>query len=573
LLGTANLMAGHFQTVTAQHVSPLVHFIEPTVTRTVAVTPHVPGGAIPDYSLYYDGTGSGNPSVVVNFNAVGVGSFDLAVITSTATSGGDGFDLAGVYSTGNNPTGIHNVEVGGSLLLGAVPPGAISFLGLPPNTTGGVQLPQDTVAVAVADNLPAASILAKSVPSIAAHSFAGVTADNAGNPDAQVPLAAGTGLSQANDTFQLFFSEANDVAQFLVTGAGNSFDGKDMLFADIVTDNAPVTAQDKLIPSGSSTSVDSVAFAGAGGSLTTAQPIISMISAVGGSIGNLILSSPHGLANVMADSIIGNIDVSNGGINGVVETTAGNLGRAFTDSSGNIIGVTTIHAGGGGLVGKILAKGNLVSQLNLQSGLDGVVATDGDIGVIQTAGGGAKLNSDGSLTRFGGIVVSTGGVNGQVIALGNAFGDIKVTGGLSGRIAVKGKQGEFGLASFRYGILGNISIGGGIKTTGALVSSGLIGDDGSNNIHNDVNCTHLTISGSDQGIISAGEDINFGATGSLNQSGLFENATGVSLAAINAIFTNNGGLLDVLDPAQLTLIVQDLLALKVSGGKLTGTTP
>ena len=52
----------------------------------------------------------------------------------------------------------------------------------------------------------------------------------------------------------------------------------------------------------------------------------------------------------------------------------------------------------------------------------GVSATDGDIGIIQTAGGLAKLNPDGSLTRFGGIVVSTGGVNGQVIALGNAFG-------------------------------------------------------------------------------------------------------------------------------------------------------
>ena len=34
-----------------------------------------------------------------------------------------------------------------------------------------------------------------------------------------------------------------------------------------------------------------------------------MISAIGGSIGNLILSSPSGLANVTADSILGNIDV------------------------------------------------------------------------------------------------------------------------------------------------------------------------------------------------------------------------------------------------------------------------
>jgi hypothetical protein len=385
-------------------------------------------------------------------------------------------------------------------------------------------------------------------------------------------LAAGTGLSQASDTFQLFFSEALNVAQFLVTGTGSSFNNKKMLFTDIVADNIPVTAQETLIPTGSSTSVDSVAFTGQGASLTTAQPIISMISALGGSIGDLILSSPQGLANVTADSIIGNIEVTNGAITGVVKTTVGNLGRAFTDASGNITGVTTLHAGGGGLSGKILVKGNLVSQVNVQSGIDGVVATDGDIGIIQTtAGGAAKLNPDGSLIRFGGIAVSTGGLNGQIIALGNAFGDIKVTGGLSGRIAVKGNPGEYGLAAFRYGILGNVSIGGGISTTGAVVSAGLIGDDGANNKNNDVNGTHLSISGSDKGILAAGEDINF-AAGSSQSQGVFENAAGSNLAAINAVFTDHGSLLDVVDPAQLTLIVQDLLALRISSGKLTGTT-
>jgi len=572
LLGNANLTAGHFQTVTAQHVASLVHFIEPAVTRTVSVTPHVPGGGVPDFSLYYDGTGPGNPSVVVKFNVATAGSFDLAVTTSTATSGGAGFDLAGVYSTGNNQTGIHNLVVGGNLLLGAVPPGAVSFFGLPANTTGGVQLPQDIVAIAVAGNLPAASIMAKSVPALAANSFAGVAADHAGSSDARVPLAAGTHLSQAKDTFQLFFSEAGDVAQFLVTGNGSSFDSKKMLFADIVMDNAPVTAQDTLIATGFSTSVDSVAFTGQGASLTTAQPIISMISDIGGSIGNLILSSPYGLANVTADRIIGNIVVSNGSIIGVVETTVGNLGSAFADANGNITGVTTIYAGGG-LIGKILAKGNLVSQVNLQWGLYGVVATDGDIGVIQTSGGAAKLNPDGSLIRFGGIGVASGGVNGQIIALGNAFGDIKITGGLSGRIAVKGNQGEYGLASFRYGILGNVSIGGSIRTTGAIVSSGLIGDEGANNNDDDENGTHLTISGSDKGIIAAGGDIEFGEEFFENQPGVFENATGSNLAAIDFIFTNNGVQLDVLNPAQLNLIVQDLLALRVSGGKLTGTTP
>src|SRR5262249_31476651 len=118
----------------------------------------------------------------------------------------------------------------------------------------------------------------------------------------------------------------------------------------------------------------------------------------------------------------------------------------------------------------------------------------------------------------------------------------------------------------------NVSIGGGINTTGALVTDGLLGDDGANNKNNDTNGTHLTISGSDKGILAAGEDINFGSTGSLNQAGLFENASGLNLAAIDAIFTNGNLALDVIDPAQLNLILADLLALTVSGGKLTGTT-
>jgi hypothetical protein len=176
----------------------------------------------------------------------------------------------------------------------------------------------------------------------------------------------------------------------------------------------------------------------------------------------------------------------------------------------------------------------------------------------------AKTNPNGSLIRFGGIVVS-GALTGQVIALGNDFGDLSLTGGLSGRIAVQGKPGEFGLAAGRFGILGNVNIGGGIGTTGAVVSGGLIGDAAGG--------TFLTISGKDKGILAAGGDINFGSTGSLNQAGTFENATGASLAAIDAIFTNNQVVLDVTDPDQLSLIIQDLLSLTVTNGMLTGTTP
>jgi hypothetical protein len=600
VLATANLSAGHFNIVTARHASPLVNFVETLsgVTRTLSVTPHVSGGGVPDYGFYYDGTGTGNPRVVVQIavnTAYSLPSFDFGATTSTATSSGAGFDLAGLYSVDQNGnqnvlTGVHNVVAGGSLLLNAVPAGAVTFFGLAANTAGGVQLPQDTLAVAVAGNLPAASIVARGVPAVAAGSFAGVSADTAGNSDATVPLAAGTAVTQANDTFQVFVSTAGHVAQFLVTGPGGSFDNKKMLFGQLNPGSspvAPVTASVTLVPFGSSTSVQSVVFTGQGGSLTTQQPITTSISAVaGGSLGDLILSAPQGItANITADSIIGNIDATNGAISGIIQATRGDIGRAFT-SSGTITGVTFISTGGGGLTGKILAKGNLVSRVTLHSGLDGVIAVDGDIGVIQkTLSGTAVTTSDGSLIRFGGITVSTGGLAGEVVALGNAFGDINVSGGLSGRIAVQGKE-EFGLSTgktfSRTGILGNVSVGGGISPTGAIVSAALLGDNGTDDLGTNPNGTHLSISGTDRGILAAGEDINFGSTGSLNQAGIFENvatpgsrqyAGGANIAAIDAIFTNNGAQLDVIDPAQLTLIIQDLLALTVSNGRLTGTTP
>jgi hypothetical protein len=592
-LPTANFKAGHFSVVTVVHVSPVVTLVEPAAARTVGVTPHT-GTAVPDLGLYYDGTGAGDPRVVVQINAATPVGFDLGVTTNVATNNGQGIDVAGLYSVGNAATGIFNAVVGGDLLLGAVPAGAVSFFaGLGrslPNSTGGVQLPQDNVAVAIAGNAPAASIVAKAVPALAAGSFGAVSADAAANTDALVPLAAGTGLIQANDSYQVFVTEANHVAQFLVTGPGGSFDNKKMLFADQVSDNRPVTATDFLVPTGSSTSVNEVDFTGQGGSLTTSQPVLATIKgAPGASLGDLILGAPQGItANITADSIIGNIDATNGGISGVIQTTVGDLGRALIDpTTGKITGVTFIHTGGGGLTttGKIISKANLVSQLNLKSGLDGVVAAGGDIGVIQLTNGLAP-QAPAALTRFGGIVVSTGGLNGQVVALGNVFGDISVTGGLSGRIAVRGRE-EFGLSAgqnfSRTGILGNVSIGGGISPTGAIVAAGLIGDDGSGNIKKDTLGTHLTISGTDKGIIAAEEDINFGATGSLNTAGTFENvgtpgspqyANGVNKAAIDNIFTDGGVALPIADVllGPNSLILQDLLALTVGAdGNLTGT--
>jgi hypothetical protein len=495
----------------------------------------------------------------------------VGVLTNTVNQAGSGFDLAGIYAVGQ--ADVHNIVVGGDVVPAAVSP-ALAFFGLPATTPGGVQLPQDTVAVAVAGNLPAASIVAKGVPALAAGFFAGVSADTANHTNALVPLAVGTALTQANDTFQVFLSAASDVAQFLVTGSGSSFDAKSMLFGDLLADNLPVTVTDTLVPSGSSSTVSTAVFTGQGGSLTTAQPIITSITVTaGGSLGNLTLSAPQGLtANVTAPSIIGNIDITNGGISSIIETS-GDLGRTFTDSSGNIIGVTSIQTGSGGLAstGQIIVGGNLISQAQFQSGLDGVVAVQGDIGAIQTAGGITVTGTNNALIRFGGITVSTGGVGSQavIVALGNLFGDLKFTGGLSGRIAVKGNNEQYGLSNGRYGILGNVSIGGGIGTTGAIVSAGLLGDATSG--------TQLSISGNDKGLLAAVGNINFGATGSLNQTGLFDDVgspsspkynNGQNAAVIDSIF----GTFTI--PDDLTQLLDNVLALMVgSDGNLTETTP
>ena len=130
---------------------------------------------------------------------------------------------------------------------------------------------------------------------------------------------------------------------------------------------------------------------------------------------------------------------------------------------------------------------------------------------------------------------------------------------------MNGSSGEYGLGSGRFGILCNVSVSGGIGTTGAIVSAGLLGDK--------TGGTQLSISGSDKGILAAEGNINY--SGSISRlTNVFANATGVNAAAIDAIFTNGGLLLDVIIPSQLDLILQDLLALTVNRkGNLTGTTP
>jgi hypothetical protein len=584
-LGSADLSAGRFKVVTAMQVTvPVVNLKEPTVTRTLQLTSHG-GGALPaSYGFAYDGTGTGDPQVTIQLNA-GSGtnvSYDLGVLTDTVGKPGSGFDLAGLYAVG--PADIRNLVVGGDLVPSLANPG---FFGLPATTAGGVQLPLDSVAVAVAGNVPSGSIVVQSAPAIAFGFANGISAANAKTTDATGLFAPGMATVQANDTFQVFVGDGVPVALFLVTNTnGSNFDGKNVLFTDEGADFRPVTAQ-LLVTSGSPSTIQRIDLRGEGASFQTQQLVNQAINVVSGSLGDVTLSAPGGSpANITAPRIVGNIDITNGGISGTIQTTAGDLGQAIIDpATGKITGVTFIRTGGGGLTstGKIISAANLVSLIALQSNLDGVIAAQGDIGVIQLDATGNAPQAPAALTRFGGITVSTGGVNGQIVALGNVFGDISVTGGLGGRIAVKGKE-EYGLSRgqnfSRTGILGNVTIGGGISTTGAIFSAALLGDDGSDNIKNDTKGTQLNISGTDKGIIAAEEDINFGSTGSLNQAGIFENVgstsaakyrLGVNKAQIDAVFSDQNVALTI--PDGLSLILADLLALTVdANGNLTGAT-
>ena len=103
----------------------------------------------------------------------------------------------------------------------------------------------------------------------------------------------------------------------------------------------------------------------------------------------------------------------------------------------------------------------------------------------------AAVTVNNALIRFGGITVSTGGVNGQIVALGNVFGDIRS----SGRIerADRRERQERGVSASAVAAMASwaMSRSTGASHTGAIVSAGLLGDN--------TGGTQLSIFGSDQG--------------------------------------------------------------------------
>jgi hypothetical protein len=150
-------------------------------------------------------------------------------------------------------------------------------------------------------------------------------------------------------------------------------------------------------------------------------------------------------------------------------------------------------------------------------------------------------------------------LQGEVVTLGLLAGDVEIDGGLmGGRIAAK------------RGIPANLQINGSVDADSAVVSGGAIGDPAAG--------TGLSV-GQVLGIVAAEGPINL-LKGTTTQAAFFQGILlpGSPIAsAIDAIFTNGSQPLAFdltgLDLGGLNLILQDLEALLVRNGTLTGPIP
>jgi hypothetical protein len=527
----------------------------------------VGGGAPPSsvlFNIIYDGT-SDVPSLairVTNPNPT-ANQVDLSALSSSNAK----FDLARIDSVDTQgipvQSGIHNVSVSGDLLntVSTLEQGYFSL----PTTAGGVQLSRDNLgAVAVRDSAIVGAVRAASIQAVAFGSLVNATTNISGasatNTDAATMLAAGTLIAQASGVFQVPFDENQPVAFFLATNTSRAFDSRKVLFTDEVADNQSILALITVSANGGTSTIQRIDLLGTGGAIQTQQLINTAITSTG-PLGDLLMSNSQGIAaNVTAPSIFGTIDASSGPISGVIQTTgviqtpagtvsvSADLGRLILNASGQIVGTTLLHSAGA-LTGQIIVRGRLLSQVNADTGLSGLIATQGDFGST-------SVDALGHTLRWGGLLVA-GTQSGQVVVLGVFSGDATINGGLkAGRIAVKG------------GITGNM-LTNGVDATAAIVSDGVIGNPSIG--------TSLTVNGSNKGIIAAKGLITFGKG---SPGGNVFNNVGATpndpnAAAIDAIFTNNGMplLFDLagLDLQGLNLILTDLAALKVNNkGNLVG---
>jgi hypothetical protein len=551
-----------------EEATPGNHYPLPDPTVTAATSPYATVNAMgpPSYIniqyIYESGT-LANPqwtARISNNVSTAADQFDLSLVTYNDKAK---FNLARLDAAGIS--GVRNVAIEGDVLK-AVSPAAVTFLA--DSTAAGVRLPLDKLAdVAVRDFLPAGFVQAKSIQGLAFGSYTSpngslATGSAANGAAAAGLLVPGTAIVQANDTFRVPFADlaTQQVGLFLDTVAGaSSFSNANVILVvegvpgtgnTIMPSNVARGAVTALVavsgtPAGSV--IQTISLRGDGASIRTSQYIAHAIISTG-RLGDLQLQSTLGITDVTAPSIFGSI-LAQGPLAGTIQTTgmstnpitsmvtpvSADLGNVFVASSshGPFLTVTTIQASGG--TGRIISRGKLLSQVQVSGGFSGLVAAQGDIGTIVGS------------TRLGGILIG-GTFSGQIVTLGKMYGDLVVSvgGSLGGRIAAK------------LGFLGNVMINGTFDATSAIVSGGEIGDVGLG--------THLTVNGTNNGIIAAEGPANLGKAISTGPGGFYQATIPSGTpnhGAIDAVFSQALAFdLPGMDLGGLALILADLKTLK-----------
>jgi hypothetical protein len=562
------IIAGNINVITVQagFGNRVLQVIEGGVERQIQALP-LAGGDMPGdttFNFTYDSTGA-SPALTIHITNPSVTRFDLVLAVHSASAK---FNLARVDAQG--ASGIGNISVEGDIVAGA----------------GGVVLPTDTIiGVEVRDALPVGMI---QVAGLEGFAF-GTLLNSKGKPmklanevtAKVIHLVTGsvTPLLPATDTFRIPFSENHTVNLYAESDGDRDLDFV-ATFTDQIADNTGITALVQLESGGGEKSevIQNLQFLGDGGAIRTPAAIANITST--GALGDLYIGGKAGLGNVTASSIIGSITVTNGAITGVIQTTGIRIDPITGDQSDvnadigkvlvgkkNKTSVTTIYAKLG-LTGKIITRGSIISLIKIaRMGPNAVIAAQGDIGYFLRDSNGNLVSKAGKLVRFGGLTL-TSGTSGNIIALGNIIGDVRIRGVFAGRIASEG-QAVDGLDAARVGILGNLVISK-LAASGVVASGGLIGDA--------QNKTTIS-AGKAAGIIAADGSVN--ATRSTKAANLMQNVgapDNASGQAISGVFADGGEplLFDVStgDLQGLALIQQDLGNLSVGNdGNLTGSIP
>ena len=564
-------------TVLAGFGNKVLQVIEGGIERQIQATPTnigvFPGevATLPDtihFAFVYDSETSGNPQLAIRITNTDPTARSFNLVLAVINSSTAKFDLSRVDSYLGDKTGVSNIALQGDLLIKLTAPELQLFTDLTSTSPGGVVLPMDSITgVEVSGKLPIGFINVAGIEGLA---FSVLTTalgvpvtllsslGSATNPQVLWNLLGSKPtLNVATDAFVIPFNETGSVKLYAHDNTSLNLQLV-MTLNDQLNDNAPITAYVQIVPALAKKSnplISNLAFVGSGAAVNSLVSIANLTST--GSLGNITVGGTAGLGNVTATSIFGNINVTSGGIYGTIQATIGDLGSATFGAGDAITGVTTIFSQGA-INGQIISRGNLISSVKTNGAFSGVIAAQGDLGLILQDGSGLPVtNASGALIRYGGISIK-GNDSGKIIALGNIFGDVNIGGTMTGRIAAEG-QTIANLAATRFGIMGNITVKT-FATGAAIVSGGLMGDA--------VSKTVISL-GSAKGFLAAVGSINLKTGSKVPAANLFQNASGMNLSVLNTIFTaalsfDSGGNL-----AGLGLIKTDLASLDISGGKLT----